>query len=174
MEASLMQELPNEMGVRRDRRKNPDGRQYQIKELWAIHHEILRRLLLGQNNREIAADLGIDQVVVSYTKNSALGKRHLELLKGAVDAETVDVKVLIKDMAVKAAEVLKTAMEGTHPMALKLVAAKEVLDRAGYPKVIRTENLHAHLTDEDIKSIKSRAREEGMIVEAEIEEVPND
>lgn len=157
-----------------DGRKNPEGRKYQIKELWAIHHEIIRRLLLGQKSKEIAEDLKISPVLVSYTKNSALGKRHLELMQGAIDRETVDVRVRIKQMAATAAKVLDLAMSEDQPMALRVKSATEVLDRAGHVKVIKTENLHAHLTAEDIEAIKQRAREEGVVVDVQATEVLGD
>ena len=151
--------------------KLPIGeRKYQIKELWEIHHEIIRRLLLGQKAKDIAQELGVTITVVSYTKNSALGRRHMELLRGAVDKETVDVKVKIQEMAARASEVLEEAMNGDHHFSLKLKAATEVLDRAGFVKVVKTENLHAYLSAEDIQQIKERAMLEGVVVDAQFEE----
>ena len=45
--------------------KLPTGnRKYQIKELWDRHHEINRRILLGQKNKEIAEDLNITEATV--------------------------------------------------------------------------------------------------------------
>jgi hypothetical protein len=172
-----MEIVMEQQGVRKEDRRFRDpakGRIYEIKKLWALHHEILRRKILGQTNREIAKDLNITEPVVSYTTNSALGKRHLELMQGAVDKEVVDIKAKIKEMAAEATKVLEAALASDQPMALRVKAATDILDRAGFPKVTRNENLNAYLTPDDIESIKKRAREEGLTVEAEITEVKAD
>ena len=93
--------------------KLPSGnRKYQIKELWDRHHEINRRILLGQKNKEIAEDLNISEATVSYTKNSKLAQDELNVLKAARDASSVDVARQIKEIAPRALEVLEEVMEG--------------------------------------------------------------
>jgi len=152
-----------------------EPRQYQIKQLWECHHEILRRLVIGQKSVEIARDLGVTTAVISYVKNSEVGKRQLSLIRSAVDAETIDVAGRIKELATVAIRVMEEGMDEEQPMGTRLKAATDVLDRAGFgaPRILRTENLHAHLTADDIAEIKERARrmaeETGAIfIEAEV------
>ncbi len=160
-----------------DRRKKTD-RKYQIKELWHLHHEILRRTLLGQKGSEIAKELGCSVPVVSYTKNSAMGKRHLELMRGAADAEAVDVSERIKDMGAKAVALMEGLLneaidEAGVSFKDRMALAGEILDRAGFaaPKVIRTENFHAHFDGNDLEAIKQRARESGAVIDVDAEVV---
>ena len=152
-------------------------RQYQIQQLWETHHEILRRLVIGQKSVEIARDLEITTAVVSYVKNSEVGKKQLSLMRSACDMSAVDVSVKIKELAGRAIAVMEAGLDEEQPLALRMKAATDVLDRAGFgaPKIIRSENVHAHLTRDDIEEIKQRAREEGKrcgcVVEATFCEV---
>ena len=149
---------------------NGGGRKYQIQALWDVHHEILRRLVLGQKGTDVAFDLEISPVVVSYVKNSALGKRQLEIMRGAANQEAINVSKRIKDASINAVAVLEGILANEDVnLGLKLWAAQDILDRAGYapPKVLRTENLHAFLTGEDIAQLKQRAKEVGMIADAD-------
>ena len=55
---------------------------------------------------------------------------------------------------------------------IKLKAATDILDRAGHAAVrtLRTENIHAHFTADEISDIKKRAREVGLLTDAIYEE----
>lgn len=149
-----------------------EPRQYQIKQLWELHHEILRRLVIGQKSVDIARDLNVTPAVISYVKNSEIGKKQLSLMRSAADVSAVDVAGHIKRLAAQAVQVMEEGMCDTNPMAIRMKAAVDVLDRAGFgaPKIFRSENIHAHLTRDDIEQIKARAREEGVVVDAIIEE----
>lgn len=155
------------------RTPSPDGRRYQLETLWEVHHEILRRLSLGQKSVDIARDLNVTTPVVSYVKNSEIGRRQLDLMRGAADLEVVNVQGRIKELAATAVRVLEAGLEEDQPMLTRLKTAFDVLDRAGHaaPKVLRTENLHAHLTGEDLALLKERAKAEaeagGIVIEAE-------
>lgn len=150
---------------------SPEPRQYQIKQLWDLHHEILRRLLIGQKSVEIAADLDVTPATISYVKNSEVGKKQLSLMRSAADVTAVDIAGRIKELAAKAVEVMEAGLDSENPIGIRMKAACDILDRAGHgaPKVLRTENIHAHLTAEDISRIKQVARMEAAgIIEAEI------
>jgi len=154
--------------------RNPGvaARQYQIQTLWDVHHEILRRLVLGQKSVEIARDLNVTAPVVSYVKNSEMGKRQLSLMHAASNVSVINIAGRIKELATQAVAVMEAALDDCQPMQTRLKAAVDVLDRAGHaaPKVMRTENYHAHFGAEDIEAIKARAREAGAIVEVAYEE----
>ncbi len=145
--------------------------QYQIQQLHDLHHEILRRLVVGQKTQDIARDLNITPVTVTYVKNSEIGKRQLSVMRSAADVSAVDVAGHIKQLAAKAVGILESALE-LGPTALGMRAAFDVLDRAGFgaPRIVRTENVHAHLTREDIEELKHRAKLEGVVVDAVLAE----
>ena len=155
-----------------DKRFNIEGRKYQIQKLWDIHHEILRLLLLGWQPVKIAETLGVTPVMVSYTANSELVKRRLEVMRGARDAEALDLSVEIKRFAPEAFEMLQVIMRTSDSEKNKIAIAMDAMDRDGYapPKVIEGRFLHAHFTTEEIEDMKRRAKESGQVVEGELAE----
>lgn len=156
-----------------DNRFNGEGRKYQIQKLWNLHHEICRLLLLGWTHKKIAEELHVTPVMISYTANSELVKRQLEIMRGARDAEAFDLSVEIKRFAPEAFETLQTILRNpdTHEKN-KIAIAMDALDRAGYapPKVIEGRFMHAHFTAEEIEDMKKRARESGQVIEGEVGE----
>ena len=155
-----------------DKRFNIEGRKYQIQKLWDIHHEIVRLLLLGWQPVKIAETLGVTPVMVSYTANSELVKRRLEVMRGARDAEALDLSVEIKRFAPEAFEMLQVIMRTSDSEKNKIAIAMDAMDRAGYapPKVIEGRFMHAHFTADEIEDMKKRARESGQVVEGELAE----
>jgi predicted transcriptional regulator len=142
--------------------KTPSGepRKYQIKTLWDLNHQIMRLAVLGHKHREIAELLNVTPATVSNTLNSEIGKRQLLVLRGAVDAETVDVAKEIQRLAPKAVKLLEEMLEDNNTGSnVRVTLIKDVLDRAGYgaPKVIEGRFIHAHLSKEEIDDIKQRA-----------------
>ncbi len=80
--------------------KNPEvNKSYRIAKLWDIHHEITRRIALGERNKDIAAALGISVGMVVYTKNSLAGKQQVGIMRGAMDADTIDLGIKIQKFA---------------------------------------------------------------------------
>lgn len=151
--------------------RNPTGqRKYQIQQMWEVHHEIARRLLLGHKNSDIALDLGITEAVVSYTKNSLLVQRQLDLMRGARDAEVVDAAIEIKRLVPKALRIMEEILDSDGQAHLKLKVASDVLDRE-VPKKQRFEHAHAFLTAEQIEEIKTRAKMASNFIEGEISNV---
>lgn len=156
-----------------DKRFNTNGRGYQIQKLWSLHHEICRLLLLGWTHKKIADELRVTPVMISYTANSELVKRQLEIMRGARDAEAFDLSVEIKRFAPEAFETLQTIMRdvNTHEKH-KIAIAMDALDRAGYapPKIIEGRFLHGHFTAEEIEDMKKRSKESGQVIEGELAE----
>jgi hypothetical protein len=155
--------------------RNPgeEPRQYQIQQLWECHHEILRRLVIGQKSVDIARDLNVTTAVVSYVKNSEIGKRQLSLMRSSADMVAVNVAGKIKELAAKAIAVMEASLDDDQPLTIRMKGAVDILDRAGHaaPRLIQTANLHTHLTREDIEELKQRARSEGVITDAVFSEV---
>jgi predicted transcriptional regulator len=139
----------------------PTGnRKYNIKEMWDCHHEVVRLALLGLKHVDIANTLGVTPVMVSYTLNSPIVKRQLAIMRGARDAEAVDVAAQIKALAPKAVEVLEGLLE-SESEGMKFKAATGVLDRAGHAPVQRLQASMAvgHFTADEIAEIKNRAKD---------------
>lgn len=147
-----------------DRRMNPNGRKYQVKQIWDTHHEILRLLLLGWKSVDIAQHLGMDPVTISIVKNSSVVKQQLRIMQDARDMETIDVAKQIRDLAPRAVEYLEEVLENPDEATRnRLSAAMDLLDRGGYESPKKFEVAHAFLTKEDIDEIKRRAEESKMI-----------
>lgn len=155
-----------EMG--RIRRDNTE--RYSLQQTWDIHHEIMRLSLVGMKHRDIAAYLGITAQMVSYTLNSPLVRDKMANMAAARDIEAVDVAKEIRDLAPKALRVLEDVLDSDSCReADKIRAATDILDRAGHAAIrtVRTENVHAHFTKEELEDIKQRARDMGLLADSQ-------
>lgn len=167
-----------------DERRVDQGQKktFEVSHMWEVHHEIVRRRLLGQKVVNIARDLGVSEAMVSYTLNSPVVRDKLSIMKGARDAETLDLAKRIRENAPKSLKLLEEIIEGEvdgTPVGVTLRAreANTMLARAGYGPItnIKGAVAHAHFTGEDIKEIKKRAIESGVksgvVVDADMEEI---
>jgi len=146
-------------------------KQYQVEQMWELHHEVCRLALIGMKQVDIATHLGVSPVMVSYTLRSPIVQRQLNQLKAVRDIDAIDVAKEIQALAPRAVRVLDELMDSDLPN-IKLKAATDILDRAGHAAVrtLRTENIHAHFTADEISDIKKRAREVGLLTDAMYEE----
>ena len=137
------------------------NRQYSLQRLNQVHKEILRRHFVGQKAVEIAAELNLSPVTVSYTINNPLAKEMLQDLDAGADASVQDVPARIREIAIDAVEVLNEMVSdrGTPP-ALRLRAATDVLDRAGHGAVKKVEGrvAHGYFTSDEISRLVSEAK----------------
>lgn len=148
---------------------------WQVSKVWDLHHEIKRRILLGEKNTRIAEAVGCSSQTVSNVRNSAVIQDQLAIMRGARDAYTVDIAREIQEFAPKALDLLKKVVDGdgagaNASISLRAKEANNFLDRAGHSPIRRTDvrGLHAVLTKDDIEEIKQRARgSNGPIVDAE-------
>ena len=141
-------------------------KQYQVEQMWELHHEVCRLALIGMKQVDIATHLGVSPVMVSYTLRSPIVQRQLNQLKAVRDIDAIDVAKEIQALAPRAVRVLDELMDSELPN-IKLKAATDILDRAGHAAVrtLRTENIHAHFTPDEIKDIKKRAQEVGLLTD---------
>lgn len=147
---------------REDGRFKDSERTFRVGQLWEVHHEVVRRLALGEKGSDIAESLGVSKAMVSYTKNSKLARDKIDIMRAAMDADTVDVGIRIQEIAPKALEVLEGIIQGSGEykeasLALRARYADKHLDRAGYSPVKKLAVATQHLTKEDIEKIKERA-----------------
>ena len=169
-----------------ERRVAPDKkRTYEVSEMWDVHHEIVRRLLIGQKVVNIAKDLKVSEAMVSYTKNSPVVREKLEIMKGARDAETIDLAKRIRENAPQSLRLLEDIISGevdgtSVPLNMRRQEANMMMNRAGFAPIqtIKGAILHGHYTSEEIDDIKKRAVEDGLksglVIEAEVEEITDE
>ena len=133
-----------------------------VSELKDQHHEIIRRLLLGQKSTFIAEQLGVSTAMVNYTKNSPVVQERLQFLRTARDAKVIDVAAHIKRVAPKSIQLLEQVIEGKGegadaPISLRCRVAMDNLDRAGHTPVKKFQGAVSHFTSDDIAELKNEA-----------------
>ena len=151
-----------------DLRKNGE-KTWQVGELWDLHHEIMRYLLLGYQNVEIAKKTGCTPEHVSSIRNSRVVMDRMALLRAARDADTIDVAQDIRAMAPESLKLLKSVIRGEQKDAsigLRVKVAESNLSRSGYdpPKRFEGQIAHAHFSSEEIEDLKKRAVEEDQMI----------
>lgn len=159
-----------------DKRKRALGgerKRFQVDKMWSVHHEIARRKTLGQKNTVIARALGVDPVMVSYTVNSPNVQDKMDVLNGAKDAATIEIKEELKRMLPQAIRVFDdiinkgVAVDKQASAALIAKVAGDLIDReVGKPtQKVEGQFAHALLTLEDIEDIKNRAIKSGAVID---------
>jgi len=156
---------------RGDKRRKPNGNGkksgWQISEMWDNHHEIARRLVLGQSNGDIAEAMGCTTQTVSNVKNSPVVQDKLSIMRAARDAGTIDLAREIADLAPLAIQRIKEVLEtgtviGREASAASILKeANALLDREMGKAIQRVDSrsVTTHLTPEDLDRIKARAQE---------------
>jgi len=173
-----------------DQRFKEDRKTFEVQKMWEVHHEIVRRLLLGQKGSHIARDLGVTPAMISYVRNSSVVKEKLEIMKGARDADTLDLAKRIRENAPIAIKLLEDVIEGEVqtatgesmevPLGMRAKEANNMLSRAGYGPItnLKGQIAHGHFTKEDLDDIKSRARKDGIksgsVIDTTFEEVKDE
>ena len=139
--------------------------EYQIQRMTQRHHEVVRLAVLGHTQNDISSITGFTPSSVSLILNNRMVKDKLAFLRAQKDAASVDVMCAIRELAPKCVDILNEIMENEgSPAGVRLGAAKDLLDRAGYaaPKVIQSQSVTTHLTYDEIRQIKERALSYGM------------
>ena len=150
-----------------DGRRVGEKKGWQVTQMWENHHEIARRILLGQSNVDIAASMNIGAAQVSSVRNSPVVKDKIAIMSAARDAGTIDLSKEIMDLAPIAIARVKEALT-TGKVFDKEVSATGILkeannmidrERGKAVQRVDTRNLHGHFTLSDIDRIKAKAKE---------------
>jgi hypothetical protein len=148
-------------------RRGKGKKTFQVAEMWDNHHEIARRLLLGQKATEIAQEMNCSETHISQVRNSPVVQDKLSIMRAARDAGTIDLAREIADLAPIAVQRIREALESGTVLGRELNGAgilkecNSLLDREMGKAVQRvdTRGIHTHLTGEDLERIKARAKE---------------
>jgi hypothetical protein len=138
-----------------------ENRKYQVQQLNDLHRECIRLTLLGWKTKQIADFLGVTEPTVCNAVNGAKGRTQLAIMRGARDAETVDLAKDIVEFAAKAWDIAKELIEDANvPTALRLKYCFETIGIAGHvkPQRVQMSGAVAHLTVDEIGAIKERAK----------------
>lgn len=138
------------------------GSYYNLQKMNQMHHEIVRRIVIGQKDHMIAKDLGCTTATVKYTRESPVVKQKLRILNGARDESFTEVQQRILDMAPLALHEMEKIMnDQAETGSVRSKVAMDILDRAGYGAVQKKVDL-TRLSEDRINSIKERAQNAGM------------
>ena len=163
---------PNTPGQTFDLQTNrKNGSYYNLQKMNAMHHEIVRRIVVGQKDHEIAKALGITKATVKYTRESPVVQEKLNTLMGQRDASATEMHKRLKSIAPLALHRMEEIMEDdSESGATRAKVAMDILDRAGYKPVNKTANV-TKMGPDRISEIKERAKnldEVEIIQEAEV------
>ncbi len=145
----------------RDGRRSDLPRKYEPKALNPLHHEILRRLLLGDSHKEIASILNCTVATVSNVANSGLGREKISVMTAEADLNSVEIAKQIRETAPRAVEVMRELLDDEAvSFAVKYRAAADILDRAGHGAVkkIDMRKTLTELSMEDLERLNEAAR----------------
>jgi hypothetical protein len=134
---------------------------YVVQDIWDNHREMVRLLVSGWKEVDIARHLGVSVQTIVNAKNSPVIQRQIAVMRGARDAEALDVAIEIKNLAPKALAVLEELMENSPKDAVRMGCATDILDRAGFGAPKKIEVATVHLTKDDIEEMRMRMAEAG-------------
>ncbi len=145
---------------------------WQVGHLWEMHHEVIRLIMLGMQNKDIAERLDVTPEHISGIRNSKIVQDRLVLMTAARDVDTIDIAKDILKIAPKSLKLLEDIIGGEGQgkdatIGLRARVAESNLDRSGFgaPKKVIGIHAHGHYTGEEIEELKRRANMEGDIVD---------
>lgn len=145
-----------------DRRRNPNGRSVDIKQLWSRHKEIIQLDRLGYKGTEIAKLLNITPESVSQILNSTLGQNAREVVREIRDQEYDDLHDDVIELTKKSLLVYGEILDDTSESRKlrKEVADTVTLELAGMraPTKIESKSTTAVLTAEELTKLKDRGK----------------
>lgn len=114
---------------------------YGLQKLKPFHDEIARRLITGQRPEEVSIAMNITPARLSIITNSPIFQQRLERLQALRDAAACEAREFIEEVALVAATQIEKLMLTSADDRVKLSAAKDLLDRAGFQAQPPTKNL---------------------------------
>lgn len=129
-----------------------------LTHLWERHKEILRRLVAGDRQVDIARDMQMTQSRMSIICNSPAFKTQLERLSLGADNNALDVQDRVTALSSDAMSVLEDVLQNGEgiPKKLQVDVARDIMDRAGHGAVKKTATITATLGADDIAEMRQR------------------
>lgn len=130
-----------------------------LTHLWERHKEIIRRLIAGDRQKDIADDLGMSYSRMSIICNSPAFRNELERKSLGADSNALDVQDRVTALSIDAMSVLEDVLQNGEniPKKLQVEVAKDIMDRAGHGAVKKTATLTATLGADDIAEMRKRS-----------------
>lgn len=152
--------------------------EYNIsEEMTTKHRELVRRVICGQTARQISEETGMHYNAVICITNSPLFKQEKERMLKTIESNVVntlsDPKAYLNRRAIDAAKKLTTLMENSESENIQLASANSILDRAGAPKITKTEGeqqLSLHIDGKVMKLLLVSKLEAGLIPDEQRQE----
>jgi hypothetical protein len=126
------------------------------------HREIVRRLAIGQQPKQIADDLGFSPATVNLVRNSEQGQAMLEALEERLDTETLQIAARIRNFAPECLDLIEAVIRGDCPDVSTRTRVQEAgrhLARAGFGEIRKEQSMQMHLSKQEVEAIKARSRE---------------
>ena len=124
-----------------------------LTHLWERHKEIIRRLIAGDRQKDIADDLGMTYGRMSIICNSPAFMSQLRRMSEDADSQALSVqdriKVLSEDAMSIMEDVLQQGDKLNVPIKTQISVAQDVLDRAGHGAVKKVHNLNESVLNAD-------------------------
>jgi len=149
------------------------GRKYEIQRIQDWHREVMRLIVLGWSNKEIAARFGCSKQAISDIRNSSIVKRQIDIMQAARDHKLLTPEAKMKKMFMEGLDILDGLLKSdSTPPHLKTTIVFGVGDRSGHAPTKKIEGKHAVAvfdkeTYDELAERRKAAIAEGIIVEAE-------
>ena len=129
-----------------------------LTHLWERHKEIMRRLVAGDRQVDIAREMQMTQSRMSIICNSPAFKTQLERLSMGADNNALDVQDRVTALSSDAMSVLEDVLQNGEgvPKKLQVDVARDIMDRAGHGAVKKTATITATLGADDIAEMHKR------------------
>lgn len=164
-----------EVGGTHSGRKPSGNRQYEITRVQDKHREIMRLIVLGMKNTEIAERLNVSTATVTAVKNSSLTRRQIEYMQEERNQKVTTPAERLEKLVIPSIDALEDILKNDESsMKIKKETAIAILDRNGFGPTKKIEGKHAVavFNEHDYEELKRRreaAIEEGVLVQ-EVEE----
>lgn len=151
-----------------DGRRTLNDKTYNLREVKSIHREAIRMLVNGIKPKVIAKYLGITPQTVSNLRNHPLALKQLKTLEDLKD-DKATVMPKINEFKPDAIEALGELVndKDIRSKAVRLAAAKEILDRTDGKAVQKVDVHRRSIIEQHILELKATARDIGVLPEGQ-------
>ena len=162
--------------------RTPSGnRKYEIQRIQDWHREVMRLIVLGWKNTQLAEYFGCSEEQICTIRNSSIVRQQVGIMQSVRDGKVLTPKAKLKSMVMPGLEILDDMMRSEKtPLHLKKDIIFGVADRTGLGPTSKVQSVHEVVfmrkDQDELERRKQAAIDEGIIVaevieEAEVKEV---